>query len=290
MFGFLNVNKPSGITSHKVISILRKITGIKQIGHAGTLDPLASGVLPVAIGKASKLIDYLSEDKEYIAGLYFGKISDTYDIEGEVKEFSNNKITIEEIETALKNFQGRINQAPPMYSAVHYNGKRLYELAREGKNIDNIEKREIFIYKNEIISFDYEKQLLKLDIACSKGTYIRSIVHDLGMITNRGAVMCELIRTKSSGLKIENSLELNENLTKEIIAENLINPIKLINLPKLELTEEEYKKLLNGHKFKQRGNIEGKILLTRNNIPSAIAESNNEFIQPKKVLIWNTKH
>ncbi len=285
MFGLLNINKPSGITSHKVISVLRKIVGIKQIGHAGTLDPLASGVLPVAIGKASKLIDYLAEEKEYQAELYFGKISDTYDIEGEVKDFSKKKITIEEIQEALKSFQGKIFQTPPMYSAVHYNGKRLYELAREGKNVDNIEQREITIYRNEIISFDYENQLLKLDIECSKGTYIRSIVHDLGLITNRGAVMCKLIRTKSSGLKIENSLELNENLKKEIIEKNLINPIELINLPKIEIIDEEYKKLLNGNKFKKREEISGKILLIKNNIPIAIAQSEEEYIQPRKVLL-----
>ena len=200
MFGFLNINKPSGMSSHKVISVLRKITGIKQIGHAGTLDPLASGVLPIAIGKASKLIDYMPEDKAYSVSMLFGKISDTFDLEGKVEEFSHKKVTIEEIEKALISFRGQIEQIPPAFSAVHYNGKRLYELAREGKIPDDIPKRLITVYKNEIISFDYEKQILKLDIECSKGTYIRSIVHDLGQFLNVGAVMSELIRTKSSGL------------------------------------------------------------------------------------------
>ena len=188
MFGFLNVNKQSGITSHKVISILRKVTGIKQIGHAGTLDPLASGVLPVAIGKASKLIDYLEEDKSYQVGMYLGKVSDTYDTEGKVEETGSKKITVEEIEAILPKFRGETKQIPPAFSAVHYNGKRLYELARSGKIPDDIPSRDIVIYKNELISFDYEKQILKLDIDCSKGTYIRTIVNDIGQELGCGDV------------------------------------------------------------------------------------------------------
>ncbi|MBQ3640850.1 tRNA pseudouridine(55) synthase TruB, partial [bacterium] len=163
MFGFLNINKPSGISSHKVIAILRKILGIKQIGHAGTLDPLANGVLPVAVGKASKLIDYLPSDKRYIAGLEFGKISDTYDIEGTIEQTGYRKITLEEIQNALVNLRGEVSQVPPAYSAVHYNGKRLYELAREGKIPDDIPARKINIYKNEVLDFDFEHQILKLD-------------------------------------------------------------------------------------------------------------------------------
>ncbi|MCD7780608.1 MAG: tRNA pseudouridine(55) synthase TruB, partial [Candidatus Gastranaerophilales bacterium] len=143
MFGFLNINKPSGITSHKVISVLRKITGIKQIGHSGTLDPLACGVLPVAIGKASKLIDYLPSDKSYQAGLYLGMKSDTYDIEGNIEKTGFRKISKDEIINVLNHYRGTVKQIPPAYSAVHYNGKRLYELAREGKIPDDIPSRDI---------------------------------------------------------------------------------------------------------------------------------------------------
>ena len=150
MFGFLNVNKPKGITSHKVISLLRKITGIKQIGHAGTLDPIASGVLPIAIGKCSKLIDYLPTDKSYRVSLQFGKVSDTFDTDGNVQETGYRKIELSEIEKILDEFRGDIKQIPPAFSAVHYNGKRLYELARQGNIPDDIPSRNITVYKNEM--------------------------------------------------------------------------------------------------------------------------------------------
>ena len=285
MFGFININKPSGITSQKVISIIRKITGIKQIGHAGTLDPIASGVLPVAIGKATKLIDYLSYDKEYIVSMYLGKISDTYDTEGIIRDTGFRKIEIKEIEKIIPLFLGEQEQLPPIYSAVHYNGKRLYELARKGEIPKDIEKRKIEIYNNEIISFDYEKQILKLKISCSKGTYIRSIVHDMGQILGSGAVMFELIRTKSSGLKIEDSIELTEGIKIDDIKENIINPISILSIEKYEINEEENNKLQNGNKFKNRAKKSGIIILTENNKIKAIAEANIDFIQPKKVLI-----
>ncbi len=285
MFGFLNVDKPSGITSHKVISILRKITGIKQIGHAGTLDPLASGVLPVAIGKASKLIDYLDEDKEYIAGIYLGKVSDTYDIQGKVELTFFRKISLEEIEEALSSLTGKIWQIPPVFSAVHYNGKRLYELARKGKIPDDIPKREVKIYKNEILSFDYEKQTLYLDIACSKGTYIRSIVNDLGVLLGSGAVMYELKRIKSSGLSIENAIDISENESEDFIKSHLINPIDIINIDTYELNDEECDKLKNGNKFKDRKKKQGNILLVRENKIMAIAEIQDKYVQPRRVLL-----
>ena len=230
MFGFLNVNKPSGMSSHKVISILRKITGIKQIGHAGTLDPLASGVLPVAIGKASKLIDYMPEDKAYIASMYLGKVSDTYDTEGTIEETGYRKILLEEIENALNSYRGKVVQIPPAFSAVHYNGKRLYELARNGEIPADIPTREIEVYKNEIVSFDYENQILKIEVECSKGTYIRSIVHDLGQMLGCGAVMFELVRTKSSGFNLKNSIELSDNLENHIIISNLVNPLNILDM------------------------------------------------------------
>ena len=285
MFGFLNINKPSGMTSHKVISVLRKLTGIKQIGHAGTLDPLASGVLPIAIGKASKLIDYLPEDKEYIAGMYLGKISDTYDIEGDVKKTGAKKVTINEIEQVLPFFRGQIKQIPPAFSAVHYNGKRLYELARKGQIPDDIPSRDITVYKNNIIDFDYNNQILKLDITCSKGTYIRTIINDIGEKLGTGAVMFELTRTLSSGMELKNSLNLNENITTEDIQKNIIKPQDILPLKSIEITQEEYNIASTGNKFKNRYNIEGNILLLKDNRITALAMADIEFIQPKKVLI-----
>lgn len=285
MFGFLNVNKPSGMSSHKVISVLRKITGVKQIGHAGTLDPLASGVLPIAIGKASKLIDYMPEDKAYIASIYLGKVSDTYDTEGTIESTGFRKVTLDEIEKALTSFRGKVVQIPPAFSAVHYNGKRLYELARNGEIPDDIPTREIEVYKNEIISFDYENQILKIEVECSKGTYIRSIVHDLGQVLGCGGVMFELIRTKSSGFCIDNSFELDEISNKEQVYSLIVNPLKILDLQVYELNEYEFNKLLNGNKFKSRVNIVGDILLTQNDKVLAIARTDDDFIQPRKVLL-----
>ena len=285
MFGFLNINKPSGISSHKVVSILRKITGIKQIGHGGTLDPLASGVLPIAIGKASKLIDYLPQDKAYIAGLKFGIISDTYDIEGNITEISRKKVNQEEIEKILQKCRGESEQIPPAYSAVHYKGKRLYELARKGAIPNDIPKRKINIYKNEILSFDFEQQTLKLEIHCSKGTYIRSIVNDIGEELGTGAVMYELTRVLSSSMKLENSITITDTTTKDELEKFLINPLDIIPIKKIEITNDELKIVLNGNKIKNKTNVENEIILIHNNKIAALAMAEGEFIQPKKVLV-----
>ena len=284
MFGFLNINKPSGISSHKVIAILRKILGIKQIGHAGTLDPLANGVLPVAVGKASKLIDYLPSDKRYIAGLEFGKISDTYDIEGTIEQTGYRKITLEEIQNALVNLRGEVSQVPPAYSAVHYNGKRLYELAREGKIPDDIPARKINIYKNEVLDFDFEHQILKLDIACSKGTYIRTIINDLGQMTGAGAIMCSLTRVEAGGMKIDNSIELTEDISKEFIINKLISPENILNMEVKNIDDSEFKIVINGNKIK-KSSKDGEILLKYNDKIIALAIAQDNIIQPKKVLL-----
>ena len=285
MFGFLNVNKPSGITSHKVISVLRKITGIKQIGHAGTLDPLASGVLPVAIGKASKLIDYLPSDKSYRVGMYLGMTSDTFDTEGVIQKNECKKVTLEEIEAALPQFRGETKQVPPAFSAVHYNGKRLYELARSGNIPDDIPARDITIYKNELVEFDYEKQILKLDISCSKGTYIRTIVNDLGEVLGCGALMFELTRTDAASMKLENALELKETLSKDEIIKNLVKPQSLLPLSQIEISPEDFKRVLNGNKFDNTYKVNGEVLLLKEANVVALAQADEKFIQPKKVLL-----
>ncbi len=285
MFGFLNINKPSGITSHKVISILRKITGIKQIGHAGTLDPLASGVLPVAIGKASKLIDYLPSDKSYCVGMYLGMTSDTFDTEGVIEKRECSKVTLEEIDAVLPKFRGETKQIPPAFSAVHYNGKRLYELARSGKIPEDIPSRDITIYKNELVSFDYDKQVLKLDIACSKGTYIRTIVNDLGECLGCGAVMFELTRTDAASMKLKDALDLNETLSKEDILKKLINPKDVLPLATIEITPDDFKRVLNGNKFENTYKVSNEILLLKEGKIIALAQADEKFIQPKKVLL-----
>jgi tRNA pseudouridine55 synthase len=264
---------------------LRKITGIKQIGHAGTLDPLASGVLPVAIGKASKLIDYLPSDKSYRVGMYLGMTSDTFDTEGVIEKRSCEKVTLEQIENALPQFRGETKQIPPAFSAVHYNGKRLYELARSGKIPDDIPARDITIYKNVLVKFDYEKQILKLDISCSKGTYIRTIVNDLGEALGCGAVMFELTRTDAASMKLENALELKETLSKEDIFNNLINPKDVLPLDAIEISPEDFKRVLNGNKFKNTYKVSKDVLLLKEGKIIALASADENIIQPKKVLL-----
>lgn len=246
LFGFINVFKPQGITSHDVVSRLRKVLKIKQIGHTGTLDPLAEGVLPVAIGRAARLIEYLDEGKAYIASLQFGKVSDTYDTEGNVTDFSDKKVSQEKITNVLTKFQGEIEQIPPAYSAVHYNGKRLYELAREGIVPDDIPKRKVFIEKIELVEFDEQNQSAKIEVECSKGTYIRSIVHDLGQELGCGAVMTGLLRTMSGKFNIDNAIKLEDIPDMQIAQNCLLNPVDILPFNSYKLTEFELEKVKHG--------------------------------------------
>ena len=156
MFGFLNVYKPKGKTSHDVVAILRRITKVKQIGHTGTLDPFAEGVLPICIGKATRLIEYLKDDKAYVATVQFGSATDTYDLEGETTKTSDLIPSLDEIEAKLDDFRGEIEQTPPIYSAIKVNGKKLYDYAREGKEVE-VKPRKIVINNIELKSFDDER-------------------------------------------------------------------------------------------------------------------------------------
>ena len=284
MFGFLNVYKPKGMTSHDVVARLRRVTKIRQIGHTGTLDPFAEGVLPICIGKATRLIEYLNDDKEYLATVQFGSNTDTYDLEGEVTEAFDKKVTQEEVVEALKVFQGEISQLPPIYSAIKVNGKKLYDYAREGKDVE-IQPRQVFISDIKLKSFDEVAQTAEILVACSKGTYIRSIAYDLGQKLNCGGHIIKLIRTKAGKFLVENSIELENLETSEIVKENLINPIDMLELPKLEITDEEYKKVLQGQYF-YNDSIEsnGFFILIYNNSISAIAEYENGKIKVKKVF------
>ena len=247
MFGFINVNKPSGMTSHDVISFLRRNLKIKKIGHTGTLDPMANGVLPIAVGDATRLIQYLSDDKEYVATVKFGVSTDTYDKEGEIVSTSDKIVEQAELDDALNQFRGEILQKPPIYSALKKNGKKLYEYAREGKEVE-IEARKVTIEKLDLLSL--ENNVAKLRVKCSKGTYIRSIAHDLGEVLGCGAHLIGLTRTIAGDFKIENSIELStiENSeNKENFIENPLNYFS--NLEKVELNENEYLKVSHGMNF-----------------------------------------
>lgn len=247
MFGFINVNKPSGMTSHDVVSFLRRNLKIKKIGHTGTLDPMANGVLPIAVGDATRLIQYLSDDKEYVATVKFGVSTDTYDKEGEIVSTSDKIVEQAELDDALNQFRGEILQKPPIYSALKKNGKKLYEYAREGKEVE-IEARKVTIEKLDLLSL--ENNVAKLRVKCSKGTYIRSIAHDLGEVLGCGAHLIGLTRTIAGDFKIENSIELStiENSeNKENFIENPLNYFS--NLEKVELNKNEYLKVSHGMNF-----------------------------------------
>ena len=289
MFGFLNINKTEGMTSHDVVAELRRKLKIKQIGHTGTLDPMATGVLPVAIGKASRLIEYLQEDKGYIADIEFGKVSDTFDIEGAVKFYSDKKISREDIESVLNNFKGRIEQTTPAYSAVHYKGKRLYELARQGIIPDDIPKRIVFVSGIKLLEFDENKNTAKIEIDCSKGTYIRSIVHDMGLMLGTGAVMSGLIRTKSGLFTINNSVCLDSILDENDAKQYLINPIDILTYKHYELSEYEYQKINHGQSIEIKNNFEDNeyICLTYQKVLCALAQKyeNSKKLITKKVFV-----
>jgi tRNA pseudouridine55 synthase len=210
--GILLVDKAKGRTSFSLVNLLRKKLGVKKIGHAGTLDPFATGVMVMLIGRNyTRLSDqFLCSDKEYLAELRLGVTTDTYDCDGTVLETNETLPSLEEIQTALKEFQGEIEQIPPMYSAKKINGKKLYDLARKGIEI---ERKPVKIQvETHFISYDYPKLILR--IACSKGTYIRSLAHDLGQRLGCGAHLTNLRRTRSGSFTIDQCLteeELNSS-------------------------------------------------------------------------------
>ncbi len=287
MFGFLNVYKPKGLTSFDVVRVLRKTLNIKQIGHTGTLDPLAEGVLPICIGKSTKLIDYLQEDKGYIADLQFGYISDTYDTEGVLQKSSDDKITKNELQEILKTFEGEIEQIPPIYSAIKINGKKLYEYARAGKEDEvEIPRRKVFISRIELLDFDEINQVAKIEVECSKGTYIRSIVHDLGIKSQLGAVMTKLIRTKSGKFDVKTSVSLQALKTKEDALNYIINPLNILNYRKKELNEWEYNKVITGQKINNNQFEENEVvLLTKDGNLVSIAKIEASKIKVIKVFV-----
>ncbi len=245
LFGFLNIYKPKGLTSHDVVARLRKITKVRQIGHTGTLDPFATGVLPICIGKATRLIEYLDDDKEYLATVQFGKNTATYDLEGEITATFDKKVTEEDVKNALKAFEGEISQIPPIYSAIKVNGKKLYDYARQGQDIE-IKPRKVTISKIELKEFDKTSQSAKITVACSKGTYIRSIAYDLGAKLGCGGYLTALERTQAGKFQVNTAIKLEDLTEVSQIVENLINPLDMLNIPIHNLSENERERVSHG--------------------------------------------
>ena len=284
MFGFLSVYKPVGKTSHDVVAYFRKLLKIKKIGHTGTLDPFAEGVLPICIGNSTRLIEYLPDDKAYLAFVQFGKATDSYDIEGNVIFQSDKKVAKEDVEQALKKFEGDIEQLPPIYSAIKVNGKKLYEYAREGKSVE-IKPRKVTIYKIELKNFDYDNQVAQVYVECSKGTYIRSIANDLGQVLGCGGYLTRLIRTKAGKFLLENSKKMEDFSSKEIVENNLIEPISMLNYEAYSLNDSEKIDISNGKPLLNKSikNAEN-LILVYNDCIKAIASSCDGCIKVKKVF------
>lgn len=287
LFGFLNVYKPVGMTSHDIVGYLRRVTKIKQIGHAGTLDPFAEGVLPVAIGKATRLIEYLNSDKAYIGRFCFGKSTDTYDIEGNVVETFDKKITKEQFNN-LPLPHGEIEQFPPIYSAKRVNGKKMYELARAGVKADEIDIKpsKVTIYETKLLEFNEEEQWADIYVKCSKGTYIRSIANDLGKALNSGCYLSKLKRVEAGSFKEETTVILDNLKTPEDVEKVLLNPINYLPLPKQELNDIEYKRITHGMNIYNRtSEKDGVVILVKDNQLIAISEVTQDGLKPKKVMI-----
>lgn len=224
MDGFLNLNKPVGFTSHDCVAKLRRLLNTRRIGHAGTLDPLATGVLPIAVGRATRLLQFLRSDKAYRAIVRFGVSSTTDDLEGEIlNQQPVPHLDLAEVKVALQQFQGTIQQVPPIYSAIQVDGKRLYDLARSGKLVE-VPTRTVEVTEIKIVNWypgDFPE--LEIDIACGGGTYIRAIARDLGTALQTFGTLVNLIRTNSSGFDLENSLTLEQ--LEDQLQQNIFQPI-----------------------------------------------------------------
>ncbi|MCR5755442.1 MAG: tRNA pseudouridine(55) synthase TruB [Acetatifactor sp.] len=249
--GVIVIHKEAGFTSHDVVAKMRGICGQKKIGHTGTLDPQATGVLPVCLGSATKLCDMLTDkDKEYVAELLLGVETDTQDTTGKVLRQCDVTADEEQVEAAIRSFLGSYMQVPPMYSALKVNGKKLYELARAGKEVER-EARKVTIYELEIL--DIQLPVVRFRVACSKGTYIRTLCADIGEKLGCGGTMKSLMRTRVGDYSIENAVTLQtlEKLRDEKRINEVLKPADsaFLYAPMLHMKEEFTKVVDNGNSF-----------------------------------------
>ena len=258
--GIINVHKEEGFTSHDVVAKLRGICGQKKIGHTGTLDPMATGVLPVCLGSGTKVCDMLTDkDKEYVAELLLGCTTDTQDVTGEVLSQCEVAVSEEEVRKAVMSFVGDYEQVPPMYSALKVNGKKLYELAREGKEVER-KARPVRILEIEIL--DMQLPVVKMRVACSKGTYIRTLCADIGEKLGCGGTMKSLVRSKVSEFILDEALTLGQlqKLKDEGRLLEAVMPVDgcFAECPALHVKEQWRKLLENGNSFFANQTLENK--------------------------------
>lgn len=293
--GIVVVNKPRGVTSSDCVYKLRKILQIRKIGHAGTLDPEVNGVLPIAIGQATKLIELMHEKpKSYIGSGMFGRSTDSYDLDG--KTIAEEKIitpfTKSEIIAGMKQLTGKLEQVPPIYSAVRVNGKRLYEYARENIPVER-PKRKVNVYSYELTKdpeYDPLEKTESFDFAfrCSKGTYVRSLVNDLGEKLGVPAVMTSLTRTSSSGYDLNQAVDL-ETIEAEVdTPEKWLQPIDsfFAELPQLQLSPDQFKRVSNGASINLNTSY-AKVALVYNGHIKAIYQRQGKIYRPEMMLLKN---
>ncbi len=244
MNGFVVLDKGDGMTSFKASATLRRIFSEKKTGHTGTLDPMATGVLPVALGKATRFIDFLPDsDKGYVARFRFGIVTDTLDITGTVLRETECDVKREDILSVLDRFRGKIMQTPPMYSAISKDGVRLYELARKGIEIER-EQREVEIKALELTAYENDGEF-EIDVVCSKGTYIRSLIADMGEALGCGAVMTALRRTLANGFTLEDAKAAEQiEVLREKAVLGIDHPFKCF--PAVTITEKQAVRFRNG--------------------------------------------
>lgn len=293
--GILVVNKSKDMTSHDVVSILRRKLKIKRIGHTGTLDPMATGVLPICIGNATRISEYIMEQgKSYIASLKFGYSTTTYDSTGDVVDKSDKvSFTDSEILEVIDKYIGNIKQTPPIYSAIKVDGKKLYEYAREGKSVE-IKSRNVDIYDIKLLENSGEN--IKIYVKCSKGTYIRSLIHDIGISLGTFAHMTDLIRTSVGKFDIEDSYDIDsiDNMSIDEISQALISiEDSLYNLDKINIKEDIKQRLINGQRINVKTlNINFDDLSEDTDISVyvqnefiGIGKINNNILKMEKVLV-----
>lgn len=288
MLGFININKPKGITSHDVVNKVRKIVGIKQVGHGGTLDPMAEGVMVVAVGKATRLLQFVQDDKVYLAAILLGVQTDTDDLEGEVilKTDDLSHISEEMVTEKIERFRGKQLQVPPIYSAIKKGGMKLYDLARRGEAPDVIDSREIEIFSIETIAIDLP--VVTVRIACSKGTYIRSIARDLGSQLGVGATLKSLVRERSGPFAISDSHTTEQLSTlrdQNALPNAILSLDATLGLPSLHVDKECAKRVVNGQAIRAEDVDEEEVRTADEKRPLKDADEKGPLKDPERNFV-----
>ena len=288
LHGFLNIDKPAGLTSHDIVASLRRLAGQKRIGHGGTLDPAATGVLPVALGEATRLLDYLVEGrKRYAAVITLGVVTTTDDAEGEVVKQQPVPVLHEaDIAAVLRTFTGAIRQVPPMYSAIQVGGRRLYDLARQGVQLE-LAPRQVEIDAIQLLA--WQPPLLAVDVVCGKGTYIRALARDLGEQLGCGGHLQSLRRTAVGSLCLDTAVSLDALLDAPAsLAAHLLPPdVAIAHLPRIDLDEVAAERIRHGLAIETSSPAAD---VVRAHAPDgrllALLRYDNGVWRPSKVFAW----